>query len=97
MKNDEHFIQKFQPELNEDGAVKIYYPDNSEHVSVVRSSDPEKIWTMISEDEQKTIFLVPGYRRVNRLCHVIASIPLDKDEKESGDWDQVLWYSESSS
>lgn len=80
-----HEGETFDPEKHDEYGYPMYFETYGEEIEYVRQQDPAYIWTLCEEDEVS--YITQGFRLVNRMNYLIASVPYQEGERTSyRDW-----------
>lgn len=66
------WYDKFKPEENEDGSIKLYetYGKDLSYVTHIADNQHGRLWTIVDCDGK--LYLTPGFRYVNRINYVVC-------------------------
>ena len=76
----ETFIDKFKPEVDEHGDLKLYETYDQEWKDK-SGEDCEYLWTVVAGDSGKW-WICPGFHFVNRMNYIITSIPHKEGQRD---------------
>lgn len=84
--NDENddideFNDLYYPELDAEYDIKLYetFGTDLEYVTTINNKSPNRVWTVIDDEG---MYIVPGYRFVNRINYIICEKPWDENSED---------------
>lgn len=77
----QEWFNKYKPHMDEHDPtlLKFYEPREQTDIAALTSADPGTIWTLTQGDDN-SLLIQPGYHFVNRLNYIITSVPYGKDD-----------------
>jgi hypothetical protein len=79
--------ETFDSEKHDEYGYPMYFETYGEEIEYVRQQDPAYIWTLC--DDGEVSYIAQGFRWVNRICYLIASVPYKEGDRHS--YRDLIW------